>query len=273
MGGYSSHHLSNPSLERIHKSVTSSSQTRVSIITPAYKSAAFVGEAIRSVQGQDFSDWEMLIVEDGSPDNTAMVVGELASVDPRVKLIRQTNRGPAMARQRALDVAKGRYIAFLDSDDYWLPGKLSHQLAFMHYHGAALSYTRFRRISTEGIQIGHLVAVPERLDYWQLLKNTGIATSTVIVDREMTGPFAMTQTYYDDYVLWLALLKRGFVAHGLQEDLMRYRVVSKSVSRHKLNSAKWVWRTYRDIEGLTLPYATWCFLNYAWHAYRKYASF
>ena len=245
----------------------------VSIITPAYKAAAFVGEAIRSAQVQDFADWEMLIVDDGSPDNTAEAVREVAASDQRVKLIRQANSGPAMARQRALDQAKGRYIAFLDSDDYWLPGKLTRQLAFMRERSAAMSYTRFRRISDDGGRVGHLVVVPERLDYRQLLKNTGIATSTVIVDREMTGPFAMTRTYYDDYTLWLGLLKRGLVAHGLQEDLMRYRVVSKSVSRHKLNSAKWVWHTYRQVEGLTLPYATWCFLNYAWRAYRKYASF
>lgn len=247
--------------------------SRVSIITPAYKAAAYVGEAIRSVQAQDFHDWEMLVVDDGSPDNTADVVAGFAAADPRVKLIRQANSGPAMARQRALDEAKGHYIAFLDSDDYWLPGKLTQQLAFMRERGAAMSYTRFRRISDDGGRVGHLVAVPDRLDYRQLLKNTGIATSTVIVDREMTGPFAMTRTYYDDYALWLGLLKRGFVAHGLQEDLMRYRVVSKSVSRHKMSSAKWVWRTYREIEGLALPYATWCFLNYAWRAYRKYAIF
>lgn len=245
----------------------------VSIITPAYKAAAYVGEAIRSVQAQDFRDWEMLVVDDGSPDNTADVVAGFAAADPRVKLIRQANSGPAMARQRALDKAKGRYIAFLDSDDCWLPGKVTRQLTFMRERGAAMSYTRFRRISDDGGRVGHLVAVPERLDYRQLLKNTGIATSTVIVDREMTGPFAMTRTYYDDYALWLCLLKRGFVAHGLQEDLMRYRVVSKSVSRHKMNSAKWVWRTYREVEGLALPYATWCFLNYAWRAYRKYAIF
>ncbi len=212
----------------------------ISIVTPAYKAEPFIAEAIRSVQAQDHQDWEMLIVDDGSPDNTVDVVAGFAEADSRIKLIRQKNSGPAMARQRALEAAHGHYIAFLDADDYWLPGKLSHQLAFMRKHQAAVSFTRFRRISADGQKQGHLVAVPERLTYRQLLRNTAIATSTAMVDRRLTGPFSMKKTYYDDYALWLDLLKRGFVAQGLQEDLMRYRVVGKSVSRNKGKSAKMV---------------------------------
>lgn len=249
------------------------SDSLISIVTPAYKAAAFVGEAIRSVQAQDYQNWEMLIVDDGSPDNTAEVVVSFAEADPRVKLIQQKNSGPAMARQRALTAAHGRYIAFLDADDYWLPGKLSHQLAFMRAHHAAVSFTRFRRISADGRKQGHLVAIPERLTYWQLLSNTAIATSTAMVDRGLTGPFSMKKTYYDDFALWLDLLKRGFVAHGLQEDLMRYRVVGKSVSRNKGKSAKMVWRTYREVEKLGAVYAGWCFANYAVRAFLKYRYF
>lgn len=245
----------------------------VSIITPAYKALAFVGEAIRSVQLQDFADWEMLVVDDGSPDDTAAEVDRYAAADPRVKLIRQSNAGPAMARQAAVDVATGRYVAFLDSDDYWLPGKLARQLEFMAARDAAVSFTRFRRISQDGSQVGHLISIPDRLDYRGLLCNTALATSTVIVDRERTGPFRMTNTYYDDYALWLDLLKRGHVAHGLQEDLMRYRVVGQSVSRNKGKSARMVWRTYREIERLSPPVAAWCFAHYALNAWRKYRNF
>jgi teichuronic acid biosynthesis glycosyltransferase TuaG len=247
--------------------------TTVSIITPAYKAAAFVGEAIRSVQAQDFSDWEMLIVDDGSPDDTAAVVAGYAVADPRVKLIRQANSGPALARQAALDVACGRYIAFLDSDDYWLSDKLARQLDFMARHQAVVSFTRFRRINHDASRCGHLIAIPERLDYRGLLCNTALATSTVIVDRQCSGPFAMTNTYYDDYALWLDLLKRGHVAHGLQEDLMRYRVVGHSVSRNKGKSARMVWRIYRQIERLSPLRAAWCFAQYAFNAMRKYRHF
>ena len=246
---------------------------QVSIITPAYKAEEFLGKAIQSVQEQDFTDWEMLVVDDGSPDNTAKVAMRYAVDDPRVVLLRQENKGPALARQNGISVARGRYIAFLDSDDYWLPYKLSRQLSFMRERQAALSYTRFRRITADCSEVGHLVRIQDRADYWGLLKNTTIATSTVIVDRRLTGPFSMTQTYYDDYVLWLELLRRGHVAHGLQDDLMRYRVVGHSVSRNKLRSAAHVWRIYRKIERLNMAQAAWAFANYAYNATVKYKQF
>lgn len=245
----------------------------VSIITPAYKAAGFIEATVRSVQQQDYPDWELLIVDDGSPDDTAERAKELADQDPRIRLIRQANAGPAMARQRALDEARGRYVAFLDSDDVWLPRKLSAQLAFMRDLRSPMSYTSFRRINVDGTVVGRLIQIPESLDYRALLRNTAIVTSSVILDRNVTGPFEMRQAYYDDFVLWLTILKRGMRAHGLQEDLLRYRVVSNSVSRNKLKSAREVWRTYREIERLPLPYATWCFSNYAIQAAIKYRVF
>ncbi len=245
----------------------------VSIIMPAYCAANYVGEAIRSVQAQNLTDWEMLVVDDGSTDNTPTIVTGYAASDSRIKLIRQPNAGPALARQVALGAAAGRYVAFLDSDDYWLPGKLARQLEFMAERNAAISFTRFRRINQDGSQVGHLISIPDQLDYCGLLCNTALATSTVIVDRERTGPFRMTNTYYDDYALWLNLLKRGHIAHGLQEDLMRYRVVAQSVSRNKGKSARMVWHTYREIEHLSPLVATWCLAHYALNAWRKYRNF
>lgn len=245
----------------------------VSIITPAYRAAAFIGETIASVQAQDHQNWEMLIVDDGSPDNSAEVVAKYAANDPRVRLIRQQNAGPAMARQTAVDQAAGNLIAFLDSDDLWLPDKLSKQLAFMREREAAISFTQFRRINSDGTQTGHLIEIPDRIDYRGLLRNTALATSTVIVNRAITGDFRLKKTYYDDYALWLDLLKRGHLAHGLNADLMRYRVVDASVSRNKKNSALMVWRTYRDVEKLNPLYAAWCFVGYAFNAWRKYRRF
>jgi teichuronic acid biosynthesis glycosyltransferase TuaG len=118
-----------------------------------------------------------------------------------------------------------------------------------------------------------LIRIPDRLTYKRLLGNTAMATSTVMVDRALTGPFRMKRTYYDDFALWLELLKRGFVARGLQQDLMRYRMLEKSVSRNKTHSARWVWRTYREIEGLSRARAAWCFFHYAWNAFWKYRRF
>lgn len=216
----------------------------------------------------------MIVVDDCSRDDTIGIVERAAACDPRVRLLRQaSNAGPAAARDVALVAARGRYIAFLDSDDLWLPQKLVHQIEFMHANKAGFSFTQFRRISETREAAGRLIAIPSRLDYYGLLKNTAIATSTVIVDREMTGPLRMTRTYYDDFVLWLELAKRGFAAYGLREDLMRYRVVGQSVSRNKINSAKWVWRTYREIEQLGRIRACWYLGNYAINAVLKYSRF
>jgi teichuronic acid biosynthesis glycosyltransferase TuaG len=246
----------------------------VSIITPAFKAARFVDESIRSVLAQDHCQWEMIIVDDCSPDETGQRVLQWAERDHRIRLIsQQQNGGPAAARNTALANSSGRYAAFLDSDDYWLPGKLSHQLAFMRQSGAALSFTSFRRITEDGARIGRQIKVPKKLVYAQLLANTAIATSTVIVDRAKTGPLQMQNVYYDDFVLWLSLLRRGHIALGLNEDLMRYRVVGKSVSRNKLKSASEVWKTYRVVEKLGLLHAAWCFTNYTARGWLKYARF
>lgn len=249
-------------------------QDLVSIITPAFNAESYVEATIASVQAQSHDNWEMLIVDDCSSDNTVEVVEQAAVLDPRVRLIRQPkNGGPASARNSALEAATGRWIAFLDSDDLWLPQKLESQLAFQRRHSAKVTFTAFRRITADGLATGRLINIPERVGYRQLLGNTVIATSTVVVDREMSGEFRMKAMYYDDFGCWLDLLRGGDIALGLQADLMRYRVVSQSVSRNKKNSARQVWLTYRTVEGIGLLRAAWYFVNYAVNGYLKYRRF
>jgi teichuronic acid biosynthesis glycosyltransferase TuaG len=246
----------------------------VSIITPAYKAGAFIGPTIESVRAQDYTNWEMLIVDDCSPDDTCQRVEAFTALDPRIKLIRQPrNSGPAAARNAALARAIGRYVAFLDSDDTWVSGKLSSQLRYMSERDAAICFTQLRRISQDGKQIGRLITVPETLTYAQLLRNTAIVTSSVILDRAKTGAVQMPRAPYDDYALWLKLLRAGHVARGMPADLLRYRVVSGSVSRSKRKSALWVWQTYRDVEGLGLLRSAWSFMNYAVRGWLKYQRF
>jgi teichuronic acid biosynthesis glycosyltransferase TuaG len=248
-----------------------SSDALVSIITPAYNAARFVDETARSVIAQTYPHWEMLIVDDCSKDDTRAHLERLAAQDARIKpIFQQKNGGPARARNAALRAARGAYLAYLDADDLWLPEKLASQLAFMRARNSAFSYTGFRRMTTNGEQVGELRPLTPQLSYADLLKNTAIVTSTVLIDRRITGEFEMPVTYYDDFATWLLILKRGHVAHGLAEDLLRYRIVGASVSRNKSRSAKMVWRTYRDIEKLSVPYSAWCFTHYAWRAFRKY---
>lgn len=216
----------------------------------------------------------MLIVDDRSLDNTREVVREWTTVDPRVRLIEQPkNRGPAIARNAGLERAEGRWIAFLDSDDLWLPTKLERSIAFAEVHQAPLVFTGFRRITAEGGAEGRYIGVPRTLRYRQLLGNTAIATSTVLLDRLIVGEVRMRNTYFDDFDCWLQILKPGRIAHGLDKDLMRYRVMGQSISRNKRNSAVKVWRAYRDLEQLSIPAACWYFTNYVFRGLLKYGRY
>jgi teichuronic acid biosynthesis glycosyltransferase TuaG len=246
----------------------------VSIITPSWNVAPLIGETIASVQAQTFGDWELLIADDCSTDQTATVVETLAASDPRIKLIRQPrNGGPALARQAAIERATGRFLAFLDSDDLWRPAKLERQVAFAMKNHAALSYTAFRRINETGTVTGRLIDVPPSLNYEQLLKNTSIATVTALVDRDIAGNIAMKNEPYDDFCLWLSILKPGLVAYGLNEDLARYRVRGSSVSSRPLRSAGWVWHIYRNVEHLSTVKSAWYFAHWGARAWLKRRRF
>lgn len=249
-------------------------QQLVSIVTPAYKAQNYIAETIASVRAQSYPRWEMLIVDDCSPDRTFDAAMAAAAGDERVRILRQEkNGGPAAARNRALAEASGNWIAFLDSDDLWQPEKLKYQLAFHRACGAKITFTAFRRFSGIPRREGSLVTVPGRLTYFDLLGNTAIATSTVLVDRSRSGPIVMKDVYYDDFVCWLEILRPGGEARGLNEDLMRYRVLDTSVSRNKYKSSREMWRIYRETLGLGLFGASWYFGRYAVNGVRKYARF
>ncbi|MCC5795196.1 MAG: glycosyltransferase family 2 protein [Chromatiales bacterium] len=239
----------------------------VSVIMPAHNAESTLDHAIRSVRAQTYEAWELLIVDDLSSDRTADIARDHAAIDPRVQLVRlEENRGPAGARNAALERAKGRFVAFLDADDYWLPAKLTLQVEFMSQNDIGFSYTMYRRIRAGDSGSGRLIELPSRLVYEDLLKNTAIACSTAMIDRQKAPPIVFPLIRHEDYALWLRLLREGMVAYCLAEDLACYRESSNSVSGNKLRSALWVWRVYRQAEGLTVPKAAWCLTNYAWRA-------
>lgn len=243
---------------------------RLSIITPAYNAAATLAETAASVQAQDFTDWEWLIADDASKDETANMLRTMAAEDARIKpVFLEKNAGPAGARQAALEKAGGSIIAFLDADDVWMAGKLSAQLKFMDERNAALSYTGYRRINEDGSRTGEYIHVPEKLPYHALLKNTAMACSTVLINRAKTGPFSVKNEPYHDLTTWLELLSRGHVAFGLDEDLMRYRIRAGSDSANKMKAIKRVWHIYRNVEKLPLPYAAFCLACYGVNAFLK----
>lgn len=243
----------------------------VSVIMPAYNGADFIAATIASVLAQSYTDFELLVVDDCSTDNTVEVVHNAAGGDARVRLLSTAvNSGPAGARNVALEAARGHFMAFLDSDDQWAPSKLEQQVAVMGKTGAAISFTAYHRINEAGERVTATSYAPERVDYARILRETVIPTSSSMIDIRQTGPIRMKNCYYDDYALWLELLGHGHVARGIQQDLMQYRVRSGSWSRNKLKSALEIWKTYRQVEKVPLVPATWYFTNYAVNSLRKF---
>ncbi|MED3646437.1 glycosyltransferase family 2 protein [Halalkalibacterium halodurans] len=246
----------------------------VSIITPCYNAEMFIRDTIESVLNQTFSNWEMVIVDDGSTDRTVQIVESYASQDERIRLIQlEKNSGPAVSRNTAIQHARGRYLAFLDSDDQWLPEKLERQLEFMQKRNVAFSFTSYKTMTEDGSETGKVVNVPENVDYHELLKQNVIGCLTVMLDQEKTGHVQMVNMRSrQDYALWLHLCKRGFIAYGLQDVLAKYRVVHNSVSHNKWKMAKQNWRLYRENEKLSFVKSGWYFMHYVWRSLKKYLS-
>ncbi len=236
----------------------------VSIIMPLHNSARFLDETVRSVQAQTFTGWELIAVDDCSTDDSAARMQGYAERDERIRLIRLTaNRGAAVARNTAIEAARGRYIAFLDSDDLWLPAKLQVQLEFMQRSGAAFSYTGYEKIDEAGRPLGE-VCVPARVAYRDLLKTCVIGCLTAVYDTAQLGRISMPEIRKrQDFGLWLRLLKKVDHAHGLQVPLARYRVRSDSISANKLSAAHYTWKLYREVEQLGLPASFYYFSHYA----------
>lgn len=244
----------------------------VSIITPVYKAERVIGETIRSVQAQTYRHWEMILIDDCSPDHSAQVIQQLAAEDSRIKYHRlERNSGAAVARNKAISLAKGEYLAFLDSDDLWAPEKLERQLAFMSEHQAAFSFTRIQMIDAEGKIVKADVPIPDKADYKYLLRHTVIATSTVVVNRRLTGDFSMPlRRGGQDYATWLQLLRTTDYAYGLNECLTSYRTGGQSLSSNKFKSIQQVYTIQTEDEHIgKIPAAfnTLCFCIYAFKKY------
>ncbi len=226
----------------------------VSLITPAYNAAAYIAETIESVLVQTYPNWEMLIVNDCSKDNTVEIVQSYAEKDKRIKLINlKQNSGAAVARNTAIQNAKGRYIAFLDSDDLWKKEKLQKQIDFMQQNGYAFTYTSYEHFKETKENIQKQVQIPKSLNYQQALKGNQIGCLTVMLDRKQIANIHFTTQKHEDYILWLSILKQGITAYGIQERLALYRTGnSKSISGNKLQSALWTWKVYREFQKLSV---------------------
>ncbi|WP_017179292.1 glycosyltransferase family 2 protein [Actinomyces timonensis] len=233
----------------------------VSVIVPSFNSQDHVAETIRSVLAQTMADLEIIAVDDASTDSTADVLAGLAAQDPRVTvLVQGENQGVARARNRGLEAARGRYIAYLDSDDLWVPTKLERQLAFMRRTRAGACITSYETIEENG-EHRNYVHAPRSFTYKQFLKNTMTCTlsvmfDTTIVDRSLLVMPDLRRG--QDAATWLKVMRRGHRFHGLDECLAKYRKTAGSLSSNKVKAVKRTWHLYRNVERLPRPYAAYC---------------
>tara|TARA_B110000444_G_scaffold250359_1_gene276629 strand:- start:93 stop:836 length:744 start_codon:yes stop_codon:yes gene_type:complete len=243
--------------------------TQVSIITPSYNSSQYIRETVQSVISQTYSDWELIIVDDGSIDNSDLIIKELVSSDSRIKAFYlKENKGVAFARNKAISEASGRYIAFLDSDDIWSSDKLEKQLKFMKINAIAFSFTSYQPFSS--FKSYKVIHAPQKISYEELLRNTIIGCLTVVIDTELIKKiFIPDYATSQDYAAWLLILKKGYCAYGFNENLAKYRVVSTSNSANKIEMIKGVWSIYRESEKLNILQSFWCLINYMFNAILK----
>lgn len=243
----------------------------VSIIMPSYNASQFIEESIESVLNQTYQDWELLITDDCSKDNSIEIIQSYVTKDSRIKLFSlKCNGGAAKARNKSISEAKGKYIAFLDSDDIWDSSKLEEQIAFMEVNNLPFSFTAYDQMSEEGELLNKVIEVPKDISYHGYLKNTIIGCLTVIINKELVGDFKMPNIKTSqDMATWLLVLKRGYKAYGLNRNLATYRLVGNSNSSKKSKAAKDVWKVYREIEKLSIAYSVICFCGYAFNAIKK----
>lgn len=242
---------------------------QVSVIMPAYNAQKYIGQAIESVLIQKIP-LELLIIIDNSKDDTINIVNNYRQDQRVIVLENERNLGVAESRNEGIRMAKGKYIAFLDADDWWAQGKLSIQCKVMEEEDAVLCCTGRELMKPDGTAIGKCIGVPEKITYKMLLRTNSIPCSSVLLRAEVAKEFGMCHDeMHEDYILWLRVLKKYKTALGINEPLLKSRMSEGGKSRNKLKSAKMQWNVYRFI-GIGKWKTFYYFLCYGFYGLRKY---
>ena len=244
-------------------------QELVSIITPAYNCASTIVDTIESVIAQTYLNWEMIIVNDCSTDDTALLVYAYTKKDSRIKLVNlDTNSGSYAARNVAIEMANGRYIALLDADDLWKPHKLEVQIKFMREYDIAFSFTAYEIFNGNDDKIRKLIKVPQKIGYRQYLHNTIIGCLTVVIDKYYIPDFHMEKGYLEDILTWMHYLRKGIYAYGINVNLASYRRSVRSKSSNKFNNARRYYACLK-LQHLNVADRLFCQIGYIYNALKK----
>jgi teichuronic acid biosynthesis glycosyltransferase TuaG len=247
---------------------------QVSVITPVYNASRWLPQTLDSVREQTMTDWEHILVDDGSGDESVAIIQAAAARDPRIRLLRtECNGGPATARNMALAAASGRYFAFLDADDLWLPEKLECCLNWMRAHDSSFVYHDYRHMSADGTRVGAVITGAEELDLRTLHTRRGHGCLCMVIDRERVGDLRFPPGFRltnEDFVAWLRIIEQGHIGHRVPRDLGRYRVSDSGRNANKLRAAYYSWLVYRNMSKLPLPRAISWWTLYVWNTFRMY---
>lgn len=237
----------------------------VSIVMPAYNAEKFISQAISSVQNQTLQNWQLIVVNDCSQDDTKKIVEEFVSKDKRIQLIsNKENQGVARTRNTGFRYCDGQYVALLDCDDIWKEDKLEKQVKLAQNSGADIIYCSYSLIDEEGNPGYKDFIVPETADLNLILKNSVISCSTALLTKEIVEQYQFSTTFYhEDYVYWLTLLRDGKKAAGVVDVLASYRVSASSRASNKYRTALNRWKIYREYLGYSIIKSGTVFLAYA----------
>lgn len=242
----------------------------ISIIMPVYNAEEYIDDAIQSVLSQTYSNWELILVDDCSTDNSVKIINKYLS-DTRIKLLmNKVNSGPAVARNKALDNASGDYITFLDSDDFWGKYKLEKQVLFMVNNNIDFSYGNYNLYNKDD-GVRKFINTARKLNYSNLLKGNQMKMSTVMLTKELISQTRFLNINHEDYLFFLEFLKRVSLAFRYSDDSDTfYRIGQISISSNKLKSALWTWKIYYKYLKLGIVKSIYYFTCYAINGFLKY---
>ena len=248
------------------------SKDYVSIITPCYNSIKFIDITIRSVLQQTYPFWEMIIIDDCSCDGSDVVIKEYCKKDSRIRYLKTDvpSGSPTLPRNLGIANAKGRYIAFLDSDDLWLPTKLEEQVRLFKDEKIAIVYSNYEKINEKGLRNNRQIIASVSISYKEILKENVIGCLTAVYDPKKVGKVYFEKVGHEDFVMWLSILKKGFIAKNTNTTTALYRLSNKSLSSNKLKAFSWTWNIYRKVEHLSFLKSCYYFGHYAIRTSLKY---
>jgi len=245
----------------------------VSVIIPCYNSGLFIEETIESVLKQTYVNLELIIIDDCSTDDSLDVVEKFLVTDNRIRLVRlPRNSGAAISRNEGIKLSKGRFIAFLDSDDIWKENKLEIQLKFMQENKLEFTCTNYNKIDENGADLHTEINFPSKSNYKDLLKNN-CGNSTVVYDTSRIGKIYVPNIRKrNDYLMWLQVIKKVDALYCLERQLSSHRIRTGSISSNKYDLIKYHWRVYRDHENLSYTYSIYLTLYWGLKTFKVLAK-